>query len=302
MLRAMTPRTKKTAAALTGALVLASGAYALGSQTGDGPRSRARTPTPPRQGGYGSGYGPGPGTASAAARARTSPTPPSKLGVTRGQAARRAEDLRADRGGKVDDCATRSPRRSPSELGLPEAKVTAALDKLARRPQGRPQRERRRRPATCATLRRAARGQARHRPRPRSAPRFDALSPKDRRAGPPDLGDLATKLGVSEAKLRAALQTCGPARGPGGAAPACPASTAAAPATRSRRARQGARRQPGQAARRAAEASAATSKASSDKAERDAFRKPAAKELGVSEGQGEGSHRLHRPHHGRRGP
>src|SRR3954449_6592368 len=32
----MTPRTKKTAAALSGALVLASGAYALGSQAGDG--------------------------------------------------------------------------------------------------------------------------------------------------------------------------------------------------------------------------------------------------------------------------
>ena len=32
----MTPRTKKTAAALSGALVLASGAYALGTQTGDG--------------------------------------------------------------------------------------------------------------------------------------------------------------------------------------------------------------------------------------------------------------------------
>ena len=36
MLLHMTPRTKKTAAALSGALVLASGAYALGSQAGDG--------------------------------------------------------------------------------------------------------------------------------------------------------------------------------------------------------------------------------------------------------------------------
>ena len=41
----MTPRTKKTAAALSGALVLASGAYALGSQAGDGTALAGGTPT-----------------------------------------------------------------------------------------------------------------------------------------------------------------------------------------------------------------------------------------------------------------
>src|SRR4051812_50012893 len=39
----MTPRTKKTAAALRGALVLASGAYALGNQAGDRAALAGRT-------------------------------------------------------------------------------------------------------------------------------------------------------------------------------------------------------------------------------------------------------------------
>ena len=43
----MTPRTKKTAVALSGALVLASGAYALGSQTGDGTALAGGNPPPP---------------------------------------------------------------------------------------------------------------------------------------------------------------------------------------------------------------------------------------------------------------
>ena len=50
MLRAMTPRTKKTAAALSGALVLASGAYALGTQTGDGTALAGGTPSSSKAG------------------------------------------------------------------------------------------------------------------------------------------------------------------------------------------------------------------------------------------------------------
>ena len=62
MLKPMTPRTKKTAAALSGALVLASGAYALGSQAGDGSALAGQNANASRQaGGYGHGYGPGPG-------------------------------------------------------------------------------------------------------------------------------------------------------------------------------------------------------------------------------------------------
>ena len=54
----MTPRTKKTAVALSGALVLASGAYALGSQTGDGTAlAGGNTTSSPRSAGP---HGPGP--------------------------------------------------------------------------------------------------------------------------------------------------------------------------------------------------------------------------------------------------
>ena len=51
--------------------------------------------------------------------------------------------------------------------------------------------------------------------------------------GPPDLSALATKLGVTEAKLRDALQSLRPGPGPRPGGPASPASTAAARVTRS---------------------------------------------------------------------
>ena len=70
MLRSMTPRTKKTAAALSGALVLASGAYALGTQTSDGTALAGGTPT--SQTGA-----PGPGAPAAPARATSPTSPPS---------------------------------------------------------------------------------------------------------------------------------------------------------------------------------------------------------------------------------
>src|SRR4051794_17730276 len=55
----MTPRTKKTAAALGGALVLASGAYALGSQAGDGAALAGGTSASSSQQ-AGRPFGPGP--------------------------------------------------------------------------------------------------------------------------------------------------------------------------------------------------------------------------------------------------
>src|SRR4051794_33800942 len=57
----MTRRTKKTAAALTGAVALASGAYALGSQAGGGAALAGGTTPSATQPGYGFGPGPGPG-------------------------------------------------------------------------------------------------------------------------------------------------------------------------------------------------------------------------------------------------
>src|SRR5215211_2701362 len=96
----MTPRTKKTVAALGGALVLASGAYALGSQAGDGAALAGSTTTSARQPAAGP-RGPGHDLSDAAAR----------LGVTEAK-------LHADLAAAL-----------AKELGLSAAKVEAALEK-----------------------------------------------------------------------------------------------------------------------------------------------------------------------------
>ena len=104
MLRAMTPRTKKTAAALSGALVLASGAYALGTQTGDGTALAGGTPTGSKAGAPPGRPG-GPRDLSGIA---------AQLGVTEAKLRAALEDLRPDRGGAKDEVARpRSPRRWP---------------------------------------------------------------------------------------------------------------------------------------------------------------------------------------------
>ena len=79
----MTPRTKKTAAALSGALVLASGAYALGSQAGDGSALAGSTNAARQTAGYGYGAGSGrPGHFRGGPR-EASPTPPSSSASAR---------------------------------------------------------------------------------------------------------------------------------------------------------------------------------------------------------------------------
>src|SRR3954468_14699455 len=118
----MTPRTKKTAAAVGGALVLASGAYALGTQTGDGTALAGGKPSPLKAG------GPGPGPRFGGPRDLSGIA--GKLGV--GEAKRRAalEDLRPDRGAGKDEHQDALAKALATELGLDQAKVTAALEKL----------------------------------------------------------------------------------------------------------------------------------------------------------------------------
>src|SRR4051812_21174493 len=99
----MTPRTKKTAAALSGALVLASGAYALGSQTGDGQALAGQNANATRQGGYGFGYGPGPGKHGFRGPRQDLADAAKKLGVSQDKLLAALKNLRDDRKGKVDD-------------------------------------------------------------------------------------------------------------------------------------------------------------------------------------------------------
>ncbi len=220
----MTPRTKKTAAALSGALVLASGAYALGTQTSDGtalaggtPTSQTGAPGPGRPG------GPGPRDLSDIA---------AKLGVTEAKLRAALEDLRPGRGGKGEVRKEALAKALATELGLDEAKVTAAIEKFRGdrkvvRRERRGDRIQRFDDALAAKL-------GVDKAKVRAA--FDALKPgKNRRADKPALADLAKQIGVSEDKLRAALADLRPGPRPGRpAAPALASVTAAAAALAAR--------------------------------------------------------------------
>ena len=282
----MTPRTKNTAVALSGALVLASGAYALGTQAGDGEALAGGTTSPSVRIAGPNGPGPcGPRDLSGIAR---------RLGVTEAKLRAALEDLRPDKGAK-DEHEAALAKALASELGLDAAKVTAALEKFhgdrkVVRRERRGDRLQRFDDALAAKLGIDA-------AKVRSA--FDSLKPgPDRRAGKPALADLAKKIGVSEDKLRSALDDMRPRRrlgGPGfghgvrrGGGPAHVAELAEELGVT-------------QAKLRAALEKVRGDLAKQHEAERDAFIAKLAAKLGVSEAKvkdviGAG------PHHGRRGP
>jgi hypothetical protein len=286
MLGAMTPRSKKTAAALSGALVLASGAYALGTQAGDGAALAGQNSSPSaRQAGP---FGPG--------RMHPGPRPDlsgiaDRLGVTEDKLRAALEDLRPDRGAKDEHHAALA-KALAAELGLSTDKVTAALEKV------RPDRK---------VIRRERRGDRLQRfddalasklgvdaAKVRSA--FDELKAGGRRGGPPDLGDVASKIGVSEAKLRAALADLRPGgpgrihrlRGPGPGGPAVVSALAKELNVSPAKLR---------AAMRKIRAELVKQK----EAERDAFITKLAAKLGISEAKVKEVIDAG-PHHWRRGP
>ena len=277
----MTPRTKTTAVALTGALVLASGAYALGSQTGGGTALAGGQPTSSvaRQAG---GHHDLSGVAG-------------QLGVSEAKLRAALEDLRPDRGAAKDERKSVLAKELATELGLDEAKVTAALEKFhgdrkVVRRERRGDRLERFDEALAAKLGVDA-------AKIRAA--FDSLKPgPDRRADKPALAELAKEIGVSEDKLRSALDDLRPGRrgrgpgfghgfrgGPGGPAVAGLAKELGVT----------------QAKLRAALEKVRGDVAKDHEAERDAFITKLAAKLGVSEAKVKdviGS----RLHHGRRGP
>ena len=217
----MTPRTKKTAAALSGALVLASGAYALGSQTGDG-QALAGQKANAQQGGYGFGYGPGPGKHGFRGGPRQDLADAAKqLGVSEDKLLAALKNLRDDRKGKMDDLRDAFATALAKQLGIPESKVESALDKRAGDRQG-----------GRKLKRDGHRGDMRDAFAKQLAAKLGITEAKVRAAldaqrkagppGPPDLSALATKLGVTEAKLRDALQSLRPGPGPRPAGPGKP--------------------------------------------------------------------------------
>src|SRR4051794_840683 len=175
----MTMRTKTTAAALTGAVVLASGAYALGSQAGGGSATAksqrtAGTAKPQRPARVFGIRREGPPDLSTLA---------DKLGVTTAQLQKAFDELRTD--GRAD-----SAQKPADELGLDAAKVKQAFSDLM--PAGGP---------------------------PPGGPPPAGGPPPGRPPGPPPRGAdppegfakvLADKLGLDVDKVRSALKSLDP--------------------------------------------------------------------------------------------
>jgi AraC-like DNA-binding protein len=172
----MTKGKRTTAIALAGAVALASGAYALGSQAGDGAAEAAKTPRDEVR--FGHGFGPGlrPGFDDLADR----------LGVDEADLRAALEDIATDR---KDDFA----QRLADALGVDAAKVEQAFENV--RPE-RPARPRMRRPEAFAAALAKELGLSTEKVR---------AAIEERRGHPGDPGDLADELGVSEERLRAAF-------------------------------------------------------------------------------------------------
>jgi Spy/CpxP family protein refolding chaperone len=111
----MTPRSKKTAAAVGGALVLASGAYALGTQTGDGTALAGGKPTPAK-----AGAPPGPGRHGGP---RDLSGIAAKLGVTEAKLRAAMEKIRPDLEKQHEAERDALIAKLAAKLGVSEAKV-----------------------------------------------------------------------------------------------------------------------------------------------------------------------------------
>src|SRR4051794_13328458 len=208
----MTPRTKKTAAALSGALVLASGAYALGSQAGGGSALAGQNPNPSRHAG-GHGYGPGPGFRPGPGRRGPRADlaeAAAKLGVTPAKLRAALQKLRDERQQDFGAARDKFTAELAKALGISQDKVRAALDK--RMGERKVKRDDRRGDMRDAFAKQLAAELGIDAAQVRSA--LDDAH-KNGQPGPPDLSALARKLDVSEAKLRNALQSLRPGFGVG---------------------------------------------------------------------------------------
>jgi hypothetical protein len=187
--------------------VLASGAYALGSQTGDGQALAGQNANATRQGGYGFGYGPGPGKHGFRGGPRQDLADAAKkLGVSQDKLLAALKNLRDDRKGKIDDLRDAFAKALAKQLGIPESKVDSALAK--RGPDKKLKRDGHRGDMRAEFAKQLAAKLGITEAKVRSA--LDA----QHKLGPADLSALATKLGVTEAKLRDALQSLRPGPGP----------------------------------------------------------------------------------------
>jgi phytoene dehydrogenase-like protein len=164
-------------------VALASGAYALGSQAGDGAAVAANAPTSPSapgqvpgRWGFGDGAGPFADLAD-------------RLGVDADKLRAALEDIRTEDGDRRDELASGLAKA----LGIDASKVTAALDKLG---PDRPPQPRVGAPDRLATALAKQLGISADKVR---------TAIEDRRGHPGDPDSLAKALGVTPEKLRAAF-------------------------------------------------------------------------------------------------
>ncbi len=184
---------KKLTAAIAGSAVLASAAYGVGTQVGDGNATAA-----------------GESGNSSSSNDRRGPGRPDlsglaeQLGVSEAKLRAAFRDLRSERPARIKrhgDFAADIAK----ELDVSEAKVQAILDDFRPRDGRRPGRAR------------FARALAKELGISTAKVRSALADAKGDRRGPPQLDDLAQELGVSEAKLRSALQDIRPQGRPRGA-------------------------------------------------------------------------------------
>jgi transcriptional regulator with XRE-family HTH domain len=195
----MTRGKRTTALALAGAVALASGAYALGSQVGDGSAAAANAATGP---GYGPPPGAGPGWRGGGPGERLNDLA-DRLGVSEDALRTALNDLAKDH---RDDIA----QKLADALGIDVAKVQSAFDNLRPQRDARPPHDERRDDFAKALATQLNLGEAKVKA---------ALDKQRDHRGDPSA--LADALGVSTAKLRQALANVfrdhrpGPRGGPG---------------------------------------------------------------------------------------
>jgi hypothetical protein len=182
----MNPRRQQMAIVLTGAVVLGSGAYALGSQAGDGNADARKTGTARAVRWHDDR---GPGLSGLADR----------LGVDASKLQSALDDLRRNPPAGADPRADFAGVLADA-LGLSQSKVTAALDTL------RAQHEQREKEADAAIAAALAKELGLEAAKVRAA--LDKARPEPGHLRPPrrdPLATLADELGVSKARLRAAF-------------------------------------------------------------------------------------------------
>jgi len=211
----MTTRVKTITAAVTGAVVLASAAYALGSQAGGG----SATATGTRAAGEWHGRHHGPFRGAFRAGAPDLSSFAAKLGVTEAKLRAALDALPPQR---QDDLAS----RLATALGVDPSRVTSALDTL-KPPDGTPPPPGMHAGARGAFIDALAAKLGLDPAKVRSALR--SLTPQSVEQAGGKVPAVAKALGVDEAKVRDALQGLRPFghRGPGGPGPFADLSTLA---------------------------------------------------------------------------